>query len=350
MVFHHDTNKYHQLNAPQRYSPVTVGTPAASTTNGFDYHSQARSRSATRNFSCLPSDDESDREDDLSQSSDDEYAQTNHVESKRASMKSVGFSSKPARKTQPLPSDAEDSDDESDHQPLSHQQYRYAGDALPPHNLRQQQRPTLFSTRSDSIPLQETGDGSDDNQVIGHRSRWSRMHTSQPYTPQVPLIQYQYQRLQQQQQYQQQQQQPLLNKRSSLSGMELLMQREQDKLDAKRQKPKVAVKIEGLLAKLPEPGALNISFQQLQHEKTLPKSQDAQRCLSRPSSTATFSPGASSSPYNSSKSNAPYANDLVQSSVFPMARWSTSMVHDYTAAGGIPRRSSTSMMISQFPS
>ncbi|KAI8380634.1 hypothetical protein EDC96DRAFT_491659 [Choanephora cucurbitarum] len=52
-------------------------------------------------------------------------------------------------------------------------------------------------------------------------------------------------------------------KQMRMSGMDLLIQREQEK--AKRQKPKInpaKVKIEGLLARLPEPGAHNINFQQ----------------------------------------------------------------------------------------
>ena len=64
------------------------------------------------------------------------------------------------------------------------------------------------------------------------------------------------------QQQQQQQQQ-----RVSMSGMDLLKQLEQEKAEAKRQKPKLNpsnVKIEkGLLANLPEPGSHNISFQQM---------------------------------------------------------------------------------------
>ncbi|CAO3597324.1 unnamed protein product [Absidia cylindrospora] len=51
------------------------------------------------------------------------------------------------------------------------------------------------------------------------------------------------------------------------SGMELMAQLEHDKAEAKRQKPKLNpshVKIEGLLAHVPEPGSHNISFQQHQ--------------------------------------------------------------------------------------
>jgi hypothetical protein len=114
---------------------------------------------------------------------------------------------------------------------------------------------------------------------------------------QAQMIQFQYQQQQQYQQHRQQQQQqapyfyphphyphhqiqhqpyPIKSHSSSshlrhkyqqqgqLSGMELLAQREQDKAEAKRQKPKLNpthAKIEGLLAKLPEPGSHNISFQ-----------------------------------------------------------------------------------------
>ncbi|KAG1460717.1 hypothetical protein G6F46_003257 [Rhizopus delemar] len=62
-----------------------------------------------------------------------------------------------------------------------------------------------------------------------------------------------------------------------MSGMDLLIQREQEK--AKRQKPKTnvpgKVKIEGLLSKLPQPGTHNISFQQLQLQEK--KQQQKQR-------------------------------------------------------------------------
>ena len=54
-------------------------------------------------------------------------------------------------------------------------------------------------------------------------------------------------------------------KQMRMSGMDLLIQREQEKAEAKRQKPKInpgKAKIEGLLARLPEPGAHNINFQQ----------------------------------------------------------------------------------------
>lgn len=57
------------------------------------------------------------------------------------------------------------------------------------------------------------------------------------------------------------------HQRVSMSGIDLLKQLEQEKAEAKRQKPKINtsnVKIEkGLLANLPEPGAHSISFQQM---------------------------------------------------------------------------------------
>ncbi|KAI8098712.1 uncharacterized protein BX664DRAFT_319396 [Halteromyces radiatus] len=52
--------------------------------------------------------------------------------------------------------------------------------------------------------------------------------------------------------------------------MELMTQLEHDKAEAKRQKPKLnpsQAKIEGLLAKLPEPGAHSISFQHVQQQQ-----------------------------------------------------------------------------------
>lgn len=53
----------------------------------------------------------------------------------------------------------------------------------------------------------------------------------------------------------------------TMSGMDLLKQLEQEKADAKRIKPKVVHKLEGLLGQLPEPGSHNISFQQVQQQQ-----------------------------------------------------------------------------------
>jgi hypothetical protein len=126
----------------------------------------------------------------------------------------------------------------------------------------------------------------------GQFQQWQYMQQYQ----QAQMIQFQYQQQQQYQQQRQQQQAPYFyphplyphhqqiqhqpypikshsssshlrhqyQQQGQLSGMELLAQREQDKAEAKRQKPKLNpahAKIEGLLAKLPEPGSHNISFQ-----------------------------------------------------------------------------------------
>ncbi|KAL7321606.1 hypothetical protein PS15m_001363 [Mucor circinelloides] len=139
------------------------------------------------------------------------------------------------------------------------------------------------------------GDEDDeDNEVIGQHLRHAsnsldvpptihHMHQYQQYHQQQQLAQFQY--LQQQQQYvantsmqsrnqkqqqplqQSQQQQQQQQRMTTMSGMDLLIQREQEKAEAKRQKPKMnpgKVKIEGLLGKLPEPGTHNINFQQIQ--------------------------------------------------------------------------------------
>jgi hypothetical protein len=123
----------------------------------------------------------------------------------------------------------------------------------------------------------------EDDQVIGQHLR----HIDAPPQPMHQYHQYQkHQHLQQQlaqfhylQQQQNgnmqtnnnrnQKQQQQHVRMAAMSGMDLLIQREQEKAEAKRQKPKLntsKVKIEGLLGKLPEPGTHNINFQQIQQQ------------------------------------------------------------------------------------
>jgi hypothetical protein len=128
----------------------------------------------------------------------------------------------------------------------------------------------------------------EDDEVIGQHLK----HVDA--TPHPTMHQYhQYQQQKQQQQHQQQlaqfqylkhqQYNPMQTNRNqkqqqqlrmtTMSGMDLLIQREQEKAEAKRQKPKLntsKVKIEGLLGKLPEPGTHNINFQQIQQQYMSP--------------------------------------------------------------------------------
>ncbi|KAL0137048.1 hypothetical protein V8B55DRAFT_1545051 [Mucor lusitanicus] len=143
----------------------------------------------------------------------------------------------------------------------------------------------------------------EDDQVIGQHLRHAsnsldvpptihHMHQYQQYHQQQQLAQFQYLQ-QQQQQYvantsmqprNQKQQQPMQpsqqqQRMTTMSGMDLLIQREQEKAEAKRQKPKMnpgKVKIEGLLGKLPEPGTHNINFQQIQQQQQQQQQQQHQ--------------------------------------------------------------------------
>ncbi|KAG0167510.1 hypothetical protein DFQ28_004184 [Apophysomyces sp. BC1034] len=266
-------------------------------------------RSRNRNRQCVPSDDEDDdeeEEEEEEESSDDEKTSVprGHLQQRRAS--GISTPSKPTRKTQPLPSDDEDSDDddneeiENDKKPM----YQIQGTGSNSQIHRSAQRPGYqhqdspagsfvapISATEDDSQYNNAQDDDDDNEVLGQHMRGpallglpegshlQQLQQMQQYH-QAQLAQFQYQ----------QQQQPHPSKSSSshllrphsphqrvsMSGMDLLKQLEQEKADAKRQKPKLNtsnVKIEGLLAKLPEPGSHNISFQQLQQQGMKRKSQ-----------------------------------------------------------------------------
>ncbi|RCH85405.1 hypothetical protein CU098_001264, partial [Rhizopus stolonifer] len=120
-------------------------------------------------------------------------------------------------------------------------------------------KPPMNMTRSaEDLPrIRRTSHSTDDDETIGQ-------------------LKYRQQQDYQMQQYHYAQQQQ--RKQMHMSGMDLLLQREQEKAESKRQKPKMVpgkVKIEGLLSKLPEPGTHNISFQQIQlqqkYNKKTPK-------------------------------------------------------------------------------
>ncbi|KAK4521351.1 uncharacterized protein ATC70_011966 [Mucor velutinosus] len=154
---------------------------------------------------------------------------------------------------------------------------------------------------------QEGGEADDeDNEVLGQHLRYAsnsldvpptlhHLHQYQQYHQQQQLAQFQYLQQQQQQQHvantsmqprnlkqqqQQQQQQSQQQRMTTMSGMDLLIQREQERAEAKRQKPKMnpgKVKIEGLLGKLPEPGTHNINFQQIQQQQQQQQQQQLQQ-------------------------------------------------------------------------
>ena len=109
---------------------------------------------------------------------------------------------------------------------------------------------------TDEQPIQQPQFHFQEGTQLHHLQQMQQHHQTQ-------IAQFQYQ--QQQSSFlrpQQQQQQ-----RVSMSGMDLLKQLEQEKAEAKRQKPNFnssKVKIDkGLLANVPEPGSHNISFQQM---------------------------------------------------------------------------------------
>ncbi|KAG2236611.1 hypothetical protein INT48_000165 [Thamnidium elegans] len=88
---------------------------------------------------------------------------------------------------------------------------------------------------------------------------------------------------------------------TNMSGMDLLIQREQEKAESKRQKPKMnpgKVKIEGLLGKLPEAGSHNINFQQIQqqHQQQQQQQQQQRKKYHNPSMYDYYTNGRSSVP------------------------------------------------------
>ncbi|KAF7728583.1 hypothetical protein EC973_005809 [Apophysomyces ossiformis] len=259
-------------------------------------------RTRNRNRQCVPSDDEDEEEEEEEdeESSDDEKASVprDHLQQRRAS--GISTPSKPARRTQPLPSDDEDSEDDDDEEPETDKKSMYqiqgAGSSSQIHRSTQRpghQQHQDMSTASFVAPISATEDeprynniqaDDDDNEVLGQHMRGPALLglPEGSHLQQLQQMQQYHQAQLAQFQYQQQQPHPskssssqLLrphspHQRVSMSGMDLLKQLEQEKADAKRQKPKLNtsnVKIEGLLAKLPEPGSHNISFQQLQQQQ-----------------------------------------------------------------------------------
>ncbi|KAI8330496.1 hypothetical protein BC941DRAFT_518166 [Chlamydoabsidia padenii] len=275
----------------------------------------------TRNRQYVPSDDEDDEDDDEDVGSDDEFyavkktiagattttmnLPTGQHPSPSTSTTSTG---KPHKKVTPLPSDDEDedddelddSDDDDDDQankigltPLDKSLYRLQGvqstSQLGNYPVK---KTTMIGQRhsaGESNSLMPPNDDDDDDCVLAQQQQYhdTRNNTNSGMflTDGSQLQQWQYmQQYHQAQmaQFHQQQPHPMKSHSSShlrhqyqqqqqhaLSGMELMAQLEQDKAEAKRQKPKLNptnAKIEGLLAKLPEPGAHNISFQQQQQQ------------------------------------------------------------------------------------
>ncbi|EIE81434.1 hypothetical protein G6F46_000215 [Rhizopus delemar] len=237
-------------NLAESFNRVHFSSESLPQQRQYNYASGHKSKS-NRNPQCMPSDDENS-------SSEDEK------EKKKASK----------HRSNPLPSDDEDDNETSD------------DDCLIPRkkptskSSRELLKKTLRQTRSDGITnaysnnnklsmnttrstddltrtrrTSQQIDNDDDDEIIGQQLIYQQQHDAV-----YQMHQYQQQHYHAQQRKQQQQQ-------MRMSGMDLLIQREQEKAESKRQKPKIVpgkVKIEGLLSKLPEQGTHNISFQQLQ--------------------------------------------------------------------------------------
>ncbi|ORE02671.1 hypothetical protein BCV72DRAFT_45581 [Rhizopus microsporus var. microsporus] len=209
-----------------------------------------------RNLQCVPSDDEEEDDNQTSEEEDDDDDDNVKIALYKKTTRSITLSS-----------DNEEDNDITDQAPRKTKSHPKL------HTLRQ--------TRMDNASNKSINEEGalimrrvsyqqqmvdEDDEIIGQNLRYQ-----QPYDALYQMHHYQYHHHQQQQQQQQQQQhhhqQQQRKQQMRMSGMDLLIQREQEKAEAKRQKPKIVpgkVKIEGLLGKLPEPGAHNISFQQLQ--------------------------------------------------------------------------------------
>ncbi|KAI7872840.1 hypothetical protein BDF14DRAFT_35337 [Spinellus fusiger] len=294
-------------------------------------------RNRNRNRQIVPSDDEEEEEDEEEEDEDEDEegssrpkersgdkAGSDHERAKNGAIMSplparnkpasgVSTPSKPGRKTQPLPSDDEDSEEEgedsdSESRDMSSQpMYRLQTNSTP--NVYGDHRPPFQQRQSDSSnnshstfthPMPEEYDYDrgeeydEDNEILGQHvrnqgfvaegSQLQQLQQMQQYH-QAQIAQFQYhQHLQPQPSKSASHLRPYSNpQRISMSGMDLLKQLEQDKADLRRQKPKLNtsdVKIEGLLGRLPEPGSHNISFQQIQQQNGMRKSRSGQRPVS----------------------------------------------------------------------
>ncbi|CAO3695384.1 hypothetical protein G6F70_007028 [Rhizopus microsporus] len=215
-----------------------------------------------RNLQCVPSDDE---EEDDNQTSEEEDDDDDNVK--------IALYKKTTRSITLSNDNEEDNDiiDQTSRKIKSHPKL---------HTLRQTRMDNTSNKsineegalRMRRISYQQQMVDEDD-EIIGQNLRYQQPYDAlyqthhYQYHQQQQLQQQQYQHQHQHQHQHQQQQQQQKKQQMRMSGMDLLIQREQEKAEAKRQKPKIVpgkVKIEGLLGKLPEPGAHNISFQQLQ--------------------------------------------------------------------------------------
>ncbi|KAL0095936.1 hypothetical protein J3Q64DRAFT_1816521 [Phycomyces blakesleeanus] len=295
----------------------------------------------SRNTFCLPSDDEEDV--DENESSDDEReVRPKHPlgPSNRSAPVKTG------RAAQPLPSDDEDEDDSEDsdqdnqgllkghpslwsnsqrqmranpttmrasHPVFDHQkafrarhgQEQYnssnSSSSLPRHNTS---APVSASTSAEDLALHNyLHNQESDDEVLGQSRRSGQethlqqlQHTQRYQQSQLSQFQQQHQSHAPTNKAAQRGQSSVQPQRVTMSGMDLLKQLEQERAEAKRQKPKMSsstAKIEGLLAKLPEPGLHNISFQQMHVQTPLPK---PKKSRSPQAWTGTYEPQRSTMP------------------------------------------------------
>ncbi|KAI9478704.1 MAG: hypothetical protein EXX96DRAFT_571912 [Benjaminiella poitrasii] len=275
---------------------------------------------SNRNLQCMPSDEE-DEEDEAANSSDsDEEEERGKKEMNKARSKSTLLPAHNKVKLQvlPLPSDEEDNSDDAENDEdddddddlltstnlskkstqlgvdssllfygsinrsapsLSHQYEQHnkmqSLEGSSQHALSRAEGGAINKSRSISTDdlsryIAKTGQDDDDSDdddkaILGQQLRYNPAHTIQPmHQQQHPhYLQPQYVNHRKSQQHR-------MTTSGNMSGMDLLIQREQEKAEAKRQKPKIdpgKAKIKGLLGKLPETGTHNINFQQIQKQQ-----------------------------------------------------------------------------------
>ncbi|KAI9025997.1 hypothetical protein CLU79DRAFT_73487 [Phycomyces nitens] len=172
--------------------------------------------------------------------------------------------------------------------------------SLPRHNTS---APVSASTSAEDLALHNYLRQESDDEVLGQSRRSGQethlqqlQHTQRHQQSQLSQFQHQHQSHAPASKPAQRGQSSMQPQRVTMSGMDLLKQLEQERAEAKRQKPKISsstAKIEGLLAKLPEPGLHNISFQQMHVQTPLPK---PKKTRSPQAWTGTYEPQRSTMP------------------------------------------------------
>ncbi|CEP11927.1 hypothetical protein [Parasitella parasitica] len=245
-------------------------------------------RSRSRNKQCIPSDDEEEVDDDDEEEEEDGDDQDSYNEIKvprggqKLAISTPSAIKKPIRKSRPLPSDDEDS--ENGEQGEYHTCFAGENKLHPNGNHAYQKHANPMHYHGNGLHQENNNDDDDDDRALVANPNAGPIltlvegshlqhlyHKQQQHQAQLDRFQYlQQQQSSQQHFYYQHQQHSKSRGNVSMSGMDLLKQLEQEKADSKRVKPKLdtsKVKIKGLLGNLPEPGSHNISFQQIQQQQ-----------------------------------------------------------------------------------